>query len=959
MDTIQQAVENQRDSMIDLSTTSQFQQKNDSTNTESSIETTLLTIGSRTPIVSHTSDSNVSPSKEFMTLTPIRLPDSYSPTRNPVLLSSRRKLKDTITKNSSLNNYSPTHEMMYQDKFNGISEQLAKLLENLNVIYQKIGYSNSEITMKEKNIFNDLSSLLEKFYGEAELEMKDLSLNNELDQEILNKILIILNDPSGIETIPDLYIRNAVLKQSNKKVPQSPKKPLTLLNKKVTLEKAKLFTFNKYIPKLITFLQYSVTLQKLIISVDNDNIIPDEKINIMIQNLPPLKMIELLLNDLKNLSNTKDRTDSISRLLKEHKNILMDEPHCSDVSTRKIDNIKQTITIYESEVNSRINQNNEMVSEICTLLDELHITAEDELDSHECNILKNGCDILNSVTENSPQTRSNIVISNLHLDSLQLITKKILSIKTNRQYEKRQLLNKCQTLWSILKVPDSQIQNFLAQNEGLSLDVFTNLKIEYENLEKQKKEQIKNLINQSIEEISELWLTLSIEKAHQEEFFRKFNEQYEISTTLEDDEKLLAICNIEMNDLNKKLEVYKPILKLIETFESLQEDEIFLDNSSKDSSRLLSRNSHKILLKEENIRKRLTRHFPKVMSDLSQQLLDAEDAFQRPFLYKNQRMLDIVLDEEEKFVQKFPRSRRISGDRISRIRKERIVSNSSVSSQNTVRSNQSEPVTSTLDKPFRIAKRYNSDGIKRTVTANTTGSKRNINNPDIQRKISPIRYRSNLTESDLMKNSRLLAEESKLPKFHEQPIMNTSRNVSSERQVLVPPTKIVKKPLSTPGNARPKLVRDTSSNISLNKFSTPILQNVSPIVTSEVSCHGIRPTQLFPLSDSKINNIANIKVSRIPSLTKSTTERNMIITTSQLPGKENSRLDNHLLAGQKVQRHIEYRAQDDITARLHSPYREPEHSVYQLSQSPDGKFRLSIQQRQLDNPFDDTSLYEE
>lgn len=957
MDTIQQAIEGQRDPTINPNgTKSQSQQKNDTTtSTESSIDTTLLTIGSRTPMASHTSDTNVSPSKDFMTLTPIRLSENYSPTRNPVLLSSRRKLKDTITKNSSLNNYSPTHETMYQDKFNGISEQLAKLLDNLNIIYQKIGYSTSEITVKEKTVFNDLSNLLERFYGEAELEMKNLSLNNELDQEILNKILIVLDDPSGIDTIPDLYIRNAVLKQSNKKVPQSPKKPLTLLNKKTTLEEAKNFTFNKYIPKLITFLQYTVTLQKLIISVDNENIISDKKTNTAIHNLPPLNNIEILLNDLKKISNTIERTDSISMLLKQHKNILMDEPYCSDISPRKIENIKQTITVYQREMNSRINQNNEMVNEICQLLDELHMNAEDEMDVNDYNTLKSGCDIISSLGNESTQAQSNVVISNSHLENLQSITKKILSIKTNRQTEKRQLLNKCQNLWSILKIPDSHIQNFLCENDGLSLDVFTNFKIEYENLEKQKKEQIKNLINQSIEEISELWLTLSIEKSHQEEFFRKFNELYETSTTLADDEILLALCNIEMEDLNKKMEVYKPILKLIETFESLQEDEIFLDNSSKDSSRLLSRNSHKILLKEENIRKRLTRHFPKVMSDLSQQLLDAEDVFQRPFLYKNQRMLDIVLDEEETFVQKFPRSRRISGDRISRIRKERIVSNGSVSSQNTVRSNQSEPAHSTLDKPFRIAKRYNSDGIKRTTTTSTDNLNRNINRPDTQRKISPIRYRSNLTESDLIKNSRLLAEESKLPKLNEQRIMNSNRNVSTERQLLVSATKSVRKPLSTPGNIKPKLVRDASSNISLNKFSTPILQNVSPKVTSEVSSHGIRPTQLFPLSDSKLNNITNIKASRIPSLTKSTTKRNMLNTISQLSEKENSLLDNHLLSEQPQ----EYKRQDDITARLRSPYKEPEHSVYQLSQSPDGKFRLSIQQRQLDNPFDDTSLYEE
>jgi len=68
---------------------------------ESSIESTLSTSGSRTPIMTHTSQTNVSPSKEFMTLTPIRLPENYSPSRNPLLLSSRRKQNDINTEINS------------------------------------------------------------------------------------------------------------------------------------------------------------------------------------------------------------------------------------------------------------------------------------------------------------------------------------------------------------------------------------------------------------------------------------------------------------------------------------------------------------------------------------------------------------------------------------------------------------------------------------------------------------------------------------------------------------------------------------------------------------------------------------------------------------------------------------------------------------------------------------------
>ncbi|SMN17882.1 similar to Saccharomyces cerevisiae YOR058C ASE1 Mitotic spindle midzone localized microtubule-associated protein (MAP) family member [Maudiozyma saulgeensis] len=942
MDTIQKSSPSNLEQSTETDTGVEISHAND-TSTESSIETTLSTMGSRTPVVTHTSQTNASPSKEFMTLTPIRLPENYSPSRNPLLSSSRRKPKDINAKINSLNNYSPTHETIYQEKFNGISSQLTTLLENLNIIYHKIGYSSSVITTKEKTIFRDLSSLLEKFYEEAEFEMKELSSSNDLDQEIINKILIILGDNSGIETIPDLYIRNAILKQSNKNVPQSPKKPLTLLNKKLALETAKIFTLGKYIPKLITFLQYSVTLQKLIRSVNNDNLMPEESVKNTIANLPSLKEVESLLKDLMNLKDFQTNTDNISQLLKQYKKILLDGHYCTDISTNRIKSLTSAIEIYETEFKLRLQHNNEMVTEISTLVNELQINPEEDLHSHEWNTLKTSIEIVeNGNLQNIKRLDSNTSISNEQLDILQLITHKYVTTKTNRLSEKKMLITKCRTLWSLLKIPETYIQDFMKQNTGLSTQVFVNLNIETDKLEQEKKHQIKQLINQALDDITGLWDTLSIEEQHREDFYQKFNCQFEPLQNIQYDENLLAICTSEIKELNEKMEIYKPILKLIDEFHSLQEDEIFLDNSSKDSSRLLSRNSHKILLKEENTRKRLTRHFPRVMAELSKKLLESEDVFQRPFLYKNQRMLDIVLDEEESFVQKYPRSRRIMGERISKIRKERIVSNSSINSKSTIGSSQSAPMTKSIDsKSFRVARRYYSDEMR---TKNNNNN--NSNNNTIQRKISPIRYKSNLTESDLVKNSRLLAEESKLPKFYEQDIVTYNKEAVNERRLLAP-SKIVKKPLSTPGNTRPSMIRDSSSNVSLNKFSTPTLKNM-PQQTG--SSHGIRPTQLFPLSNSKINNISNIKISRIPTLNKPVTRRNIANNISQLQEKENSQLGRIPSDPQP---------QQDITAKLRSPYREPDHSVYQLSQSPDGKFKLSIQERQLDNPFDDTSLYEE
>ena len=160
-------------------------------------------------------------------LTPVHIRDFGSPLKK---VSTNHHFLDS--ENGKCN----TMDNMYKENFNLISKELEKLLENLNVIYQNIGYSNTEIINKEKQIFTTISDSIKQFFEHADEELKRLSAENGVEQDILNNILERINDPSGIKTIPDLYIRNAILLQESKTVPQSPKKPLSLLSKKAALD---------------------------------------------------------------------------------------------------------------------------------------------------------------------------------------------------------------------------------------------------------------------------------------------------------------------------------------------------------------------------------------------------------------------------------------------------------------------------------------------------------------------------------------------------------------------------------------------------------------------------------------------------------------------------------------------------------------------------------------------------
>ena len=222
---------------------------------------------------------------------------------------------------------------------------------------------------------------------------------------------------------------------------------------------------------------------------------------------------------------------------------------------------------------------------------------------------------------------------------------------------KRQLLEKCQQLWSKLKIPQSYIDTFMSKNINLSRTTLTNIMNELDKLQVMKKKLIKNLIEDAWQKIEEIWTTLQLSNEEKNEFIVIFQKMKQQSNSLQDDEILLERCEEEIKDLEAKLKIYAPVLNLIKEFQSLQADKIFLENSSKDSSRLLSRNSHKILLKEERTRKRVTRHFPRVIRDLKMKLNEAEEMFAKPFQINGEALSKVIEREEQELVKKYPRSR--------------------------------------------------------------------------------------------------------------------------------------------------------------------------------------------------------------------------------------------------------------------------------------------------------------
>lgn len=390
---------------------------------------------------------------------------------------------------------------------------------------------------------------------------------------------------------------------------------------------------------------------------------------------------------------------------------------------------------------------------------------------------------------------------------------------------------------------------------------------------------------------------------------------------MEDDEKLLEACENEIKSLEQKLSVYEPALQLVQEFESLRADKLSLEKSSKDSSRLLARNSHKILLQEEKTRKRVTRHLPRVIKELKNGLENIQTTFGKPLVVNGQNMIEIVIQVEDELISKYPKSRLNLGGTNSR------------------RTNTS--TRSSSNNEGRVSKKpIPEKGRRSTVPARgTEASSTRATTQTLAATQAPMPLASTQTPS-FMNQTPVTKIIGGLPRVNESttPKLDSSQNEKYMRgfkaasptvQVdsLLPPKLVTRLP-NTRIPEPSHITRAHSGNLS----SSPIFQPRPPT-------NLIRPTTLFQVSPNKINQ----QRSQIPTLSKS---------TSLLTQEFMNSLDKENLVDStpRLQQKTEF-------LNFSSPYREPDNSVYKISKSPDGKCTLKVQEdSHLESGFDDTSI---
>ncbi|CCK72801.1 Ase1p KNAG_0L01820 [Huiozyma naganishii CBS 8797] len=903
---------------------------------ENSTQTTTCSFSNTSDgmLTQETQPIEESPTKGFFALTPVRIRGLESPLRRssigddgdgngigfgnrPSGGSSSSALRGMRGSESPLRIESP-RVAQYRDKFTMISQDLERLLENLHVVYHKIGYTYAEIKGKEKTIFNKLSGSITEFYSSAEEEMNNLILENDVTQDILNRMLEKLQDPSGLSTIPDVYVRNAILYPKSKTVPDSPKKPLPLIEVQNSMNTAKKFVFKEYLPQLLNFIDHNIALQRMIHSVGEILIDLTEEDKLLAGGLPSLKSSEALRNILASQLNGREfNVEFLLGVFKKHKKLLLYDTEFSDISSERVKQMDRIASIYQQEYGFRCQRIRSLVNECDALVKKLGIPEDD---------ISEKADLRQFIAkiDGNPRggaTADLIPVSNSTLEFLSNALSKYQRCESERQAEKTALLHSCETLWTLLKVPQGKIDSFQQQHSGLSLETLSNMKNELKNLQVMKKSLIKNIINESWGKINELWDTLQADSQDRAPFLRQFETLRNSSKTLEDDERLLEVCEEELKRLDARLAVYTPVLKLIEEFKSLKEDKLFLENSSKDSSRLLSRNSHKILLREEKTRKRILRHFPRVIRCMKLALERAEQVFHIPFTVDDQDIHEVIEQEEEQFRSNYPRSVLSLGTGTAR------------RSQTTGTQRVAKPKTPQIKTPQLNSVR----GVSGTLLGQE--SREHMQRTPVARVVHPKTPSNRVGLPSTDRRSKSLETRRSVPRQ-----MSGTRSVKTQRSQtgLLPPTAITGRQAAEE--------RKPASTVAPSHLPT------SPRL------RGIRPTRLFPLDMNTMHN----RRSQIPVLFKS---KSAIDFDTAAKSTRNSEPTLRVHNGGNTL----------STPRLSSPYKEPEHCVYQVSMSPEGKLQLNVESEfrgkskgkdsydgenhhagaVLDTQFDDTSILDD
>ena len=243
------------------------------------------------------------------------------------------------------------------------------------------------------------------------------------------------------------------------------------------------------------------------------------------------------------------------------------------------------------------------------------------------------------------------------IDRLQARFDKLLEEKRGRERKIKELKETVESLWNLLGVEELDRKRFLAGTRGCGLRAINEFESELDRLNELKRQNLHLFVEDARYKLQGLWDSLYFSEEEMLEFTPAFSDVYS--------DALLSSHESEITRLEALKEQRAPTLQLIDRHRSLVKDRDDLSASSQDASRLLGRGvkgekrDPTRLLREEKMRKRITKELPKVEAELKKTLEHWEDEYGRPFLVHGERYLDELAAAAAKSLP--PRSKTPSG----------------------------------------------------------------------------------------------------------------------------------------------------------------------------------------------------------------------------------------------------------------------------------------------------------
>lgn len=218
--------------------------------------------------------------------------------------------------------------------------------------------------------------------------------------------------------------------------------------------------------------------------------------------------------------------------------------------------------------------------------------------------------------------------------------------KKAREKRLKDLRATVEGLWERLSVDEQERKRFLNSNRGYGVRQINEFEDELSRLSELKRENLHLFVEDARYKLQELWDSLYFCEEEMLEFTPAFSDVYS--------DALLESHEQEINRLEALREQRAPTLALIDKHRSLVKDRNDLQASSQDASRLTMRGQKgekrdpTRLLREEKMRKRITKELPKVAVEIRKVLEKWEDEYGRPFLVHGERYLDELEASESK-----------------------------------------------------------------------------------------------------------------------------------------------------------------------------------------------------------------------------------------------------------------------------------------------------------------------